>query len=222
MGFAQRGEGPATVPLPDLVMLPVMRPTSPLLLAALLLGCRPSAPTCTTDCPTDVAEVSTPTPACESESCRTCTNASECSTGICHESGRCEAPVCATDDACPNDEICDGGQCLPTQSAEASTCGVAVLAFAFDSAKLSPSNQVRLAEATPCLLEQLAGGVLEIAAHGDALGSEDYQRTLAQRRVACIHAFLLGRGLAEDRLRKIDELRGTARSATLAISAADP
>ena len=197
-------------------MLPVMRPVSPLLLAALLLGCRP--PAISTDHSTEVADVTPPTSDCEADSCRTCTDASECPTGICHESGRCEASACATDDACPNEEICDGGQCIPTQIDDASTCGVAVLPFAFDSAKLSPSNQMRLAEAMPCLL---SAGALEIAAHGDALGSEDYQRTLAQRRIASVHAFLLGRGLPEDRMRKIDEPRGTARSATLTLSAAD-
>lgn len=202
-------------------MLAWMRPTSPLLFAALLLGCRPSASTCT-DCTTAVADAAPPVPACESDSCRTCTDASECSTGICHDSGRCEAPICATDDACPDAEICDGGQCIPAHAADASTCGVAVLGFAFDSAKLSPTNQMRLAEAMPCLMEKLASGRLEIAAHGDALGSEDYQRSLAKRRVASIHTFLLGRGVAEDRMRTIDELRGPTRTATLTISAADP
>jgi peptidoglycan-associated lipoprotein len=200
-------------------MLSGMRPVSPLLLAALLLGCR--SPAISTDQSTEVADATSTAPVCEADSCRTCTDASECSTGICHESGRCEAPVCATDDACPDAEICDGGQCLPAQIDDTSTCGVSLLAFAFDSAKLSPSNQTRLADATPCLLERLSAGVLEIAAHGDGLGSEDYQRSLARRRVASVHGFLLGRGLPEDRVRMIDEPRGTARSATLSISAAD-
>lgn len=97
-------------------------------------------------------------------------------------------------------------------------CGVASLAFALDSAKLSPGNQERLAHATPCLLEQLASATLGIAALGDALGSEDYQRALAQRRAASVHAFLLTRGLPEDRLRVLEGPVGEPRSAQLTLT----
>jgi hypothetical protein len=155
---------------------------------------------------------------CVEGSCQSCTEASECETGICHESGRCEPPPCATDDTCPTAEICDGNQCLPEPLADASVCGVASLAFALDSAKLSPGNQERLAHATPCLQEQLTSATLDIAALGDALGSEDYQRALAQRRAASIHAFLLARGLPEDRLRTLEGPVGEPRSARLTLT----
>jgi hypothetical protein len=193
-------------------------PTRTLMLAAALFGCRaaPVAPTCTVNCPEVVAE--TPPSTCETGSCTPCTAASECATGICHESGRCEATTCATDDACPSAEICDGNQCLPEPLADASVCGVASLAFALDSAKLSPGNQERLAHATPCLLEQLASSTLSIAAHGDALGNEDYQRALAQRRAASIHAFLLARGLPEDRLHVLEGPAGEPRSVRLMLT----
>lgn len=189
-----------------------------LILVSLSLACRtaPVAPTCTTNCPEDVAQ--TPPPTCEVGSCQPCTAASECTTGICHESGRCEASACATDDACPTAEICDGNQCLPEQLADASVCGVASLAFALDSAKLSPGNQERLAHATPCLLEQLASATLSIAAHGDGLGSEDYQRALAQRRTTSIHGFLLARGLPEDRLHVLEGTAGEPRWAQLTLT----
>jgi hypothetical protein len=188
-----------------------------LILTSLPMACRtPEPPACTVNCPDAV--VQTPPPTCESGSCTPCTAASDCPTGICHESGRCEATACATDDACPTAEICDGNQCLPEPLADASVCGVASLAFALDSAKLSPGNQERLAHATPCLLEQLASATLSIAAHGDALGDEDYQRVLAQRRAASIHAFLLARGMPEDRLRVLEEPAGEPRSARLTLT----
>jgi hypothetical protein len=155
---------------------------------------------------------------CVEGSCSPCTDSSECPTGVCHESGRCEQPACATDDACPTAEICDGNQCLPEPLADASVCGVAKLAFALDSAQLSPGNQERLAHATPCLLEQLASATLSLAAHGDALGSEDYQQALAQRRAASVRAFLLGRGLPEDRVRVLEGLAGEPRSAQLSLT----
>lgn len=189
-----------------------------LILLSLSLACRtptPEPPACTVDCPEDFE---TPPPTCEVGSCQSCTAASECPTGICHESGRCEAPACATDDACPTAEICDGNQCLPELRVDASVCGVASLAFALDSAKLSPGNQERLAHATPCLLEQLGHATLSIAAHGDGLGSEDYQRALAQRRAASIHAFLLARELPEDRLHVLDGAVGEPRWAQLTLA----
>jgi outer membrane protein OmpA-like peptidoglycan-associated protein len=107
---------------------------------------------------------------------------------------------------------------LPESLADASVCGVGSLAFALDSAKLSPGNQERLAHATPCLLEQLASATLSIAANGDALGSEAYQQALAQRRAASIHGFLLARGLPDDRLRVLEEPVGEPRSAQLKLT----
>jgi hypothetical protein len=188
-----------------------------LMLLALSVGCRRSDPAaCTVNCPEIVTQV--PPPTCESGSCQPCTTTSECPTGICHESGRCEPPPCATDDACPSAEICDGNQCLPEQLTDAAVCGVATLAFAFDSAKLSPSNQERLAHATPCLLEQLAAGKLNIAGNADRLGSDDYQLALAQRRAASIRAFLLARGLPEAQLQVFDEVVGEPRSVRLTIT----
>jgi hypothetical protein len=182
------------------------------------LGCRrPEPSACTVNCPELTAE--TPPPStCESGSCQPCTAAGECPTGICHASGRCEAPACATDDACPSAEICDGNQCLPEQLADAASCGVSTLSFAFDSAKLSPGNQERLAQATPCLLEMIAAGKLNIAGNGDRLGSDDYQLALAQRRAASIRAFLLARGLPEAQLQVFDEVVGEPRSVRLTIA----
>jgi peptidoglycan-associated lipoprotein len=190
-----------------------------LLLLALPIACRRTPePTIGTVNGSEIAEP--PPPTCESGNCEPCTAASECPTGICHESGRCEPQPCATDDACPTAEICDGNQCLPDQNADPAVCGVAKLWFAFDSAKLSPSNQERLAQATPCLLEQLASdeaGKLNISGNGDRLGSDDYQLALAQRRAASIRAFLLARGLPEARTHVFDEVVGDPRSALLTI-----
>jgi hypothetical protein len=192
-----------------------------LILLALPIACRtPESSTCTVNCPGDNTQP--PPPICEVGSCQPCTAASECSTGICHESGRCEPPPCSTDDACPTAEVCDGNQCLPDPFVDAAVCGVATLAFAFDSAKLSPSSQERLAQATPCLLEQLASSsasTLSIAGNADRLGSDDYQLALAQRRAASIRAFLLARGLPEAQLRVVDEVVGDPRSARLMILA---
>jgi outer membrane protein OmpA-like peptidoglycan-associated protein len=101
---------------------------------------------------------------------------------------------------------------------DAASCGVSTLWFAFDSAKLSPGNQERLAQATPCLLESIAAGKLNIAGTGDRLGSDDYQLALAQRRAASIRAFLLARGLPEAQLQVFDEVVGEPRSVRLTIA----
>jgi hypothetical protein len=191
-----------------------------LILLSPSIGCRkPEPETCTVNCTEIVSQP--PPPTCETGSCQPCTTTSECPTGICHESGRCEPPPCATDDECPTAEICDGNQCLPDRPEDAAVCSVATLSFAFDSAKLSPLNQERLAHATPCLLEQLASSEtssLSIAGNADRLGSDEYQLALAQRRAASIRAFLLARGLPEARLRVFDEIVGDPRSARLTFT----
>lgn len=129
---------------------------------------------------------------CVESRCRECSDASECQTGVCHPSGRCEPPPCASDEACPEGELCDGGQCITSvgTSDAPGVCGIGTIYFARDSAKLSPTNQLRLADASACLLEHAV--VLAAARGGD--------EALAQRRGETIRAFLISRGVPESRV----------------------
>jgi hypothetical protein len=146
--------------------------------------CTPEPDACTDD------QTCTPGLRCVDSRCRGCTDASECVTGVCHPSGRCEPPPCSTDETCPQGEFCDGGQCLAvTPEPDADACGPSTIAFARDSAKLSPTQQQRLADATACWLARGSVLTLELRAGDD--------EALARRRAESVRGFLLGRGLAD-------------------------
>lgn len=140
---------------------------------------------------------------CLDGSCAACSEGSQCASTICSPSGRCEPPPCATDDTCPIQQICDGGQCVHTASAtEPGVCGIATIYFAFDSAKLTPNNQEQLASAVPCLRALLdGGGELVLEAHADALGDQPYSLALAERRGDSVREFLASMGLPAERMR---------------------
>ena len=136
---------------------------------------------------------------CEAGSCRACSDASQCQSGVCHPSGRCEPLPCAIDEHCPIAEICDGGQCVfaanDGEQVDA-PCGIAAIYFAADSAKLTPNNQERLMSAAPCLIETLAGRTLIVEGY-------DQHVSLSERRAASVRDFLVGRGVSADRISTI-------------------
>jgi hypothetical protein len=103
---------------------------------------------------------------------------------------------CTYDDDCPRAEICDGGECLqePTPTSATATCGLSAIHFARGSARLSPNNQVRLADALGCLRELT---ILELTACTDP--NEDPE--LAPRRAASVVGLLTNSGVPADRLR---------------------
>ncbi|MCA9687286.1 MAG: OmpA family protein, partial [Myxococcales bacterium] len=124
---------------------------------------------------------------CLQGSCQFCTDNSQCESGVCNlDSGRCEPMPCQTDDDCPVDEVCDGGQCVykPLEGdKQGAVCGISSLYFAFDSAKLTPSNQEQLKAAADCLIETLVDGkTLALEAHADNVGGEEYNILLTDRR----------------------------------------
>jgi peptidoglycan-associated lipoprotein len=125
----------------------------------------------------------------------------------------CAPPLCATDDECPSQQICDGGQCVhfEREPGEA-VCGIATLYFAFESAKLTPNNQERLASAAPCLIELLKLGgelVLEVQADVSEQVLESYGHDttsmLADRRGGSVREYLISVGVPGDQLRVVDQ-----------------
>lgn len=144
---------------------------------------------------------------CAANSCEFCTDGSQCDSGVCKDSGRCEVLPCQTDDDCPIDEICDGGQCLYNPldgDSGAAVCGVSALYFGFDSAQLSPNNQEQLTQAATCLTELLQGGsALVLEAHADNVGTEEYNILLTDQRGATVRDFLAGLGVPGEQIRVV-------------------
>lgn len=136
---------------------------------------------------------------CREGSCEACTEGGQCHSGVCHPSGRCQALPCATDDGCPDAQICDGGQCLYYADAkDAGVCGLSSIYFAYDSAQLSPDNQTRLVGAAGCLAQ--LEGVLVLEASADAVGTAEYNTLLAQRRGETVLRFLAQQGVERARI----------------------
>jgi outer membrane protein OmpA-like peptidoglycan-associated protein len=129
-----------------------------------------------------------------------------------HSDARERPLICALDDECPAQQICDGGQCVPVSSeAEQGLCGLGAIYFAFDSAKLTPNNQEQLATAIPCLSELLASGgelILEVPAD-----------ELSQRRGETVREFLVSMGVPTDRVRVTN---GSGREQRVQITHAPP
>ncbi|MCA9650754.1 MAG: OmpA family protein [Myxococcales bacterium] len=141
---------------------------------------------------------------CTAGSCAGCTDDIECSPSTCNfETGRCAAAgQCTTDDQCPMDEICDGGMCIfsgTEPGAGGGPCSIDAVYFAFDSDALTPKSQEELSAASACIAEQGQEVILE--AHADAVGTEEYNIMLTERRGGSVRTFLVDKGVPGELLR---------------------
>lgn len=71
--------------------------------------------------------------------------------------------------------------------------------FAFDKASLLKSSSVAL-DSLVTLLNENANITIELAAHTDYKGSEEYNKNLSQRRAEEVVKYLIAKGIAADRL----------------------
>lgn len=141
---------------------------------------------------------------CNGGACNMCTDDIECSPSTCNfDTGRCAAAgQCTTDDECPMDEICDGGMCIFSGDGGepgGGPCNLDAVYFAFDSDSLTPKSQEELTAAATCIAEQGMEVILE--AHADAVGTEEYNIMLTERRGASVRTFLVEQGVAGELLR---------------------
>lgn len=74
--------------------------------------------------------------------------------------------------------------------------------FAFDSAQLQPQAESRLNEVA-ATLRQNSEVRVTIAGHTDAIGSNEYNRDLSQRRADSVKSYLMSRGIDGDRMRTV-------------------
>jgi outer membrane protein OmpA-like peptidoglycan-associated protein len=142
---------------------------------------------------------------CRDGTCNTCTQDSECPSGKCNPgSQRCEFQ-CMTDDDCPMDEICDGGQCIfsGTPPSDEVLCGLEAVYFGFDSPELSPKSQEDLKTAAECIKTQGRQVILE--AHADNIGTEEYNILLTDRRGQSVKGFLENLGVGGDSMQVVSK-----------------
>jgi peptidoglycan-associated lipoprotein len=83
--------------------------------------------------------------------------------------------------------------------AEARAALTAPIYFEYDQAELSDDARATMDAKIP-LLTANPGIQLRIGGHTDSRGSDEYNLALAQRRAASVRAYLVQRGIGEDRL----------------------
>ena len=140
---------------------------------------------------------------CNAGACAGCTDDIECAPSTCTlETGRCSAAgQCTTDDQCPMDQICDGGMCIFAGGGTTGggPCGLDAVYFGFDADNLTPKTQEDLTGVASCIAEQGVEVILE--AHADAVGTEEYNIMLTERRGGSVRSFLVEKGVPAELLR---------------------
>lgn len=136
------------------------------------------------------------------QDCGPCSRDDQCPTGSClADTQRCAAEGwCEQDEHCGAGQRCDGGLCLHDSSASTAPCGLPQIQFAWDSARIGDTDRARLVAAAPCLS---ALETVYVEAHADAVGSEEFNILLSERRGLAVRDLLVDAGVPRDRLRVI-------------------
>jgi outer membrane protein OmpA-like peptidoglycan-associated protein len=74
--------------------------------------------------------------------------------------------------------------------------------FAFDSAQLTPEGRMILDEQTETLMDN-PGLQVEIAGHTDAVGTDEYNQDLSERRAQSVKEYLVSKGVGAGRLKTV-------------------
>lgn len=71
--------------------------------------------------------------------------------------------------------------------------------FDFDSAKIRPAAESKLAEVVE-FAGTYGNAQLEVSGHTDSIGKEDYNQKLSEKRAEAVSKYLVGKGVAADRI----------------------
>ncbi len=143
--------------------------------------------------------------ACKGGKCSLCTEDIDCSPGTCNPStGRCPPQAdCQTGD-CAREQICSGSMCVFSGGGgdmDGGPCGLPAVYFAFDSDALTPKAEEELTALAECMKEQ--NKLVELEAHADNRGTEEYNILLTERRGQSVVNFLVNLGVSAQNLKVI-------------------
>lgn len=88
--------------------------------------------------------------------------------------------------------------------------------YDFDSANLRPESQDELKGLVE-LLELNPNVTIELSAHTDRKGSDEYNKSLSQRRAESVVRYLISKGIAADRLTAVGKGKSEPKTVTKAI-----
>lgn len=135
---------------------------------------------------------------CRGGECSLCLADAECPSGSCNlDTGLCNASNCncQTADDCAMEEMCIDCQCRPPDPPDPvdEDCGMTAVYFDFDSPKLSSSALSALSQAAECIAAQ--NRVVNLEAHADPRGTEEYNILLTDKRGQSVKNYLRDLGV---------------------------
>lgn len=142
---------------------------------------------------------------CEDNQCVACENDGQCGPGKRCSNGACMAQnACATDEDCQDDEDCVNGGCQRADMAADSgaMCKMESVHFAFDDFGIQESEQTSLEATVECIATDSTKTVALIG-HTDAIGTEEYNIALSEKRARAVKNFLTRLGIDENRLQEV-------------------
>lgn len=118
--------------------------------------------------------------------------------GIVDGDDKCPTVYAKTPDGCP---IAEAPQAEPAPLAPAAPAKLVLedVNFDYDKATLRPEAHATLDQAAESL-KAWGDGKVEVAGHTDSRGSERYNMSLSLRRANAVRDYLIGKGIAADRL----------------------
>ena len=133
--------------------------------------------------------------------CNQCRTDDQCRGGCTLETGRCSAAGWCDDASdCVAGERCDGGLCVHVDPGEG-PCGIGAVYFAWDSDAVSPGSKARLSAAAECIAS--LPGTIFLEGHTDAIGHEEFQILLSERRGTAVKDLLVSHRVPASKLQVI-------------------
>lgn len=142
---------------------------------------------------------------CKSNSCTACESDAECGAGGRCSNGAClERGACNADEDCADDEDCIDGSCQHAgrEAPPELSCQLQSVNFAFDEYTIPDESRESLQSTSECI-QQADGRNVLLNGHTDAMGTEEYNIALSEKRGRAVADFLARLGIDPARLRVI-------------------
>jgi len=139
---------------------------------------------------------------CKAGKCTACASDGECGPGGKCQAGACErAKACASDEECEDDEDCVDGFCQRTWEGGGgdASCQLQTIYFGFDDDSVQESERDRLDANGTCIEKNADKGVY-VYGHTDAVGTDEYNIALSERRARAAADYLTRLGIDPDKL----------------------
>jgi len=140
---------------------------------------------------------------CKAGKCAACMSDGECGPGGKCAAGACQrAKPCTQDEECADDEDCLEGFCQkPWQGTDtgAGECQLQTIYFAFDDSSVQASERDRLDADGQCI-EKTKDKKVFLFGHTDAIGTDEYNIALSERRARSAADYLSRLGIDPARL----------------------